>query len=59
VNFSDEFVDDRCRCAEGQTIRAPWPYMGPWHDEGCWLFGAMNPPSEDLLAGERYDEDMS
>lgn len=31
-------VDDRCKCAEGSTIAAPWPYMGPWHESDCWLY---------------------
>ena len=46
--------DDRCKCGEVTQINAPWLYMGPWHDEGCWMFGPL-PPVEELLSGERYE----
>lgn len=46
---------DDCRCGRSGSINAPWNYMGPWHDESCWMFGPL-PPVEELLSGERYGE---
>lgn len=50
--------DDRCKCGQDTHICAPWLYMGPWHDENCWMFGPT-PPAEELLGGERYESDTA
>lgn len=45
-----------CPCAERSSIRAPWPYMGPWHDPGCELFAETHGiTAEEALSGERYE----
>ena len=51
--MSERQADDRCKCGQETNICAPWNYMGPWHDEGCWMFGPHQ-HIEELLAGERY-----
>jgi hypothetical protein len=46
-------ADERCKCKRGPVTNAPWNYMGPWHENRCWLY--VSPRSISAAEGEFVD----